>query len=238
MEARESNWLIQMVDDSHCTLDIKSPERVMDESKMEYSCCMLGLKELKVECQNNDFVTSGIRASRFKAMPKETKKNGASGSTVVDENQGQDDARQNTKKRDMSKDVVASLDKRVVGSETFMAELKTQVEGLEGLEFDFTSIRDDIRVAFNTLSVDLMCEIYDARDMFIDEIIKIRTEFGEEVSTLYQTIKDWQADVALCKRSLASGGGNTINHGLKFDVPKPSLFVGKREAKAVYDFLR
>ncbi|GJW62306.1 hypothetical protein Tco_0111641 [Tanacetum coccineum] len=192
MEARESNGLIQMVDDSHCTLDIKSPERAMDESKMEYSCCMLGLKE----------------ASRFKAMPKETKKNGACGSTVVDENQGRDDARQNTKKRDTSKDVVASLDKRVVGSETFMAD------------------------------VDLMREIHGVRDMFMDEITKIRTEFGEEVSTLYQTIEDWQADMALCKRSLASGGGNTINHGPKFDVPKPSLFVGKREAKAVDDFLR
>ncbi|GJY98196.1 hypothetical protein Tco_0515106, partial [Tanacetum coccineum] len=32
-------------------------------------------------------------------MAIETKKNGASGSTVIDENRGQDDARQNPKKR-------------------------------------------------------------------------------------------------------------------------------------------
>nr|GEZ59824.1 putative retrotransposon Gag domain, aspartic peptidase domain protein [Tanacetum cinerariifolium] len=64
------------------------------------------------------------------------------------------------------------------------------------------------------------------------EIAKIREEFGEEVSTLHQTIEDLQADVALCKRSLASGGGNA-NHGPKLDVPKPSPFMGKREARAI-----
>ncbi|GJW07148.1 hypothetical protein Tco_1569571 [Tanacetum coccineum] len=65
-------------------------------------------------------------------MAIETKKNAASGSTVIDENRGQDDVRQNPKKRGMSKDVVASLDQRVAGVETSMAELKSQVEGLEG----------------------------------------------------------------------------------------------------------
>nr|GEY17469.1 reverse transcriptase [Tanacetum cinerariifolium] len=57
-----------------------------------------------------------------------------------------------------------------------------------------------------------------------------------QVSTLHQTIEDLQADVALCKRSLASGGGNA-NHGPKLDVSKPSPFVGKREARAVDDLL-
>nr|GFA05099.1 putative retrotransposon Gag domain, nucleotide-binding alpha-beta plait domain protein [Tanacetum cinerariifolium] len=56
------------------------------------------------------------------------------------------------------------------------------------------------------------------------------------VSTLHQVIEDLQADMALCKRSLASGGGNT-NHGLNLDVPKPSPFVGKQKARAVEDFL-
>nr|GEY55075.1 hypothetical protein [Tanacetum cinerariifolium] len=144
--------------------------------------------------------------SRFEAMANETKKNGASGS-VVDENRGQDDARQHLKKRGTSKDVVASLDKRVAGVETSMAELKNQVEGLEGLGSDFES-----------------------------EIVKIQEKFGEEVSILHQTIEDLQANVALYKRSLASGGGNA-NHGPKLDVPKPSPFMGKQEARAVDDFL-
>ncbi|GKA79133.1 putative reverse transcriptase domain-containing protein [Tanacetum coccineum] len=179
---------------------------------------------------------SGRRASRFKAMANETEKNDASGSAVIDENRGRDDARQHPKKRGTSKDVVASLDKRVAGVETSMAELKTKVEGLEGLDSDFTSIREDFRVALNTLSGYLMHEIRGIRDMFMDEIAKIRKEFGEEVSTLHQTIEDLQADVALCKWSLASGGGNT-NYRPKLDVPKPSLFVEKREARAVDDFL-
>nr|GFA50864.1 hypothetical protein [Tanacetum cinerariifolium] len=180
-------------------------------------------------------MTSGIRASRFEAMANETEKNGASGS-IVDENQGRDDARQHPKKRGTSKDVVASLDKRVAGVETSMMELKNQVEGLESLGSDFKSMREDFRVAFNTLSGDLKREIHDLRDSFMGEIAKIREEFGEEVSTFHQTIEDLQADVALCKRSLASGGGNA-NQGPKLDVPKPSSFVGKREVRAVNDFL-
>nr|GEU42555.1 hypothetical protein [Tanacetum cinerariifolium] len=95
---------------------------------------------------------------------------------------------------------------------------------------------EDFRVALNTLIGDLMRKIHNVRDMFMDEIAKIRKEFGKEVSTLHQTIKGLQADVTLCKRSLAGGGGNT-NHGPKLDVPKLSLFVRKREAREVNDFL-
>ncbi|GJY14835.1 putative retrotransposon gag domain, nucleotide-binding alpha-beta plait domain protein [Tanacetum coccineum] len=170
------------------------------------------------------------KPGRFEAMAIEIEKNATSGSTVIDENRGRDDLRQNPKKRGTSKDVVASLDQRVAGVETSMAELKNQVEGLEGLNSDFTSMREDFRVALNTLSGDLKREIHDLRDSFMGEITKIREEFGDEVSTLHQVIEALQADMALCKRSLASGGGNT-NHGPKIDVPKPSPFVGKREAR-------
>ncbi|GJS97949.1 putative retrotransposon gag domain, aspartic peptidase domain protein [Tanacetum coccineum] len=163
-------------------------------------------------------------------------KNTASGSVVVDENRGCDDTRQQPKKRGTSKDVVASLDQREAGVETSMAGLKTQVEGLEGLDFDFTSMMEDFGVALNTLNGDLKREIHDLRDVFMGEITKIREDFGEEVSTLHQVIEELQADMALCKRSLASGGDNT-NHGPKLDIPKPSPFVGKREARAVDDFL-
>nr|GEW25571.1 hypothetical protein [Tanacetum cinerariifolium] len=169
-------------------------------------------------------------------MEIETEKNAASGSTVIDENKDRDDQRQNLKKRGTSKDGVASLDQRVAGVETSMAELKNQVEGMEGLDSDFAGMREDFLAAFNTLSGDLKREIHDIKDSFMGEIMKIREEFGEEVSILHQTIKDLQADMALCKRSLASRGGNS-NHGLKIDVPKPSKFVGKQKVRAVDDFL-
>ncbi|GKA97882.1 putative retrotransposon gag domain, aspartic peptidase domain protein [Tanacetum coccineum] len=117
-----------------------------------------------------------------------------------------------------------------------MTELKNQVEGLEGLDSDFTSVREDFRVALNTFSGDLKREIHDLRDSFMGEITKIREEFGDKVSTLHQVIEGLQANMALYKRSLASGGCNT-NHGPKIDVPKPSSFVGKREARLVDDFL-
>ncbi|GJY07330.1 hypothetical protein Tco_0374384 [Tanacetum coccineum] len=135
-------------------------------------------------------------------MAIKTEKNAASGSTVIDENRGRDDLRQNLKKRGTSKDVVASLDQRVTGVETSMAELKNHVKGLEGLDSDFTSMREDFRVALNTLSGDLKRKIHDLRDSFMGEITKIREDFGVEI-----------------------------------DVPKPSPFVEKQEARAVEDFL-
>ncbi|GJU98143.1 ATP-binding cassette subfamily C member 8 [Tanacetum coccineum] len=78
-------------------------------------------------------------------MTIETEKNDASKSLVIDENRGQDDLRHQPKKRGTSKEVMASLDQRVAGVETFMAELKNQVEGLESLDSDFTSMREDFR---------------------------------------------------------------------------------------------
>ncbi|GKA21079.1 hypothetical protein Tco_0701068 [Tanacetum coccineum] len=114
-------------------------------------------------------------------MAIEIEKNIASGSTVIDENTGRDDVRQNPKKRGTPKDVVESLDQIVTGVETSTAELKNQVEGLEGLDSNFMSKREDFRVALNTLSGDLKHEIHDLRVSFIGEITKILKEFGEEM---------------------------------------------------------
>nr|GEY05927.1 uncharacterized protein [Tanacetum cinerariifolium] len=155
--------------------------------------CLSKADLVETKCRTEDpfrdkFVTSGIRA-RFEAMAIEIEKNAASESTVIDENRGRDDLRQNPKKRGTSKDIVANLDQRVTGVETSMSYLKTQVKGLEGLTP--TSRR-----------------FVHGRDH------EDTGGFGEEVSTLHQTIEDLQADVALCKRSLASGGDNT-NHGVQ-----------------------
>nr|GFC10720.1 hypothetical protein CTI12_AA187700 [Tanacetum cinerariifolium] len=99
--------------------------------------CLSKADLVETNCRTEDpfrdkSVTSGIRA-RFEAMAIKIKKNAASGSTVIDENRGRDDLRQNPKKRGTSKDIMESLDQRVAGVETYMSYLKAQVEGLEGL---------------------------------------------------------------------------------------------------------
>ncbi|GKF03998.1 hypothetical protein Tco_0034666 [Tanacetum coccineum] len=48
-----------------------------------------------------------------------------------------------------------------------------------GLDSNFMSMREDFRVALNTLSGDLKREIHDLKDSFMGEITKIREEFGE-----------------------------------------------------------
>ena len=163
---------------------------------------------------------------------------GGGNDVVIDENRGREESRQGDKRsRGASRDTVASLAKRMEGVETSMTELKNQVEGLVGLDSEFRGMRDDFRVVINTLSGDLRREIHDLRDMFMGEITKLRKEVGEEISAIHQTIEGLQTDMVLCKRSMASGGGNTSNIASKLEVPKPSPFMGKREARAVDDFL-
>ncbi|GJV02092.1 hypothetical protein Tco_1335661 [Tanacetum coccineum] len=102
-------------------------------------------------------------------MANETEKNGASGSTVVDENRGQDDARQYPKKRGMSKDVVGSLDKRVAGVETSMAELKTQI--------------NDVQVLDNVVWVDPNKDVYGSEAktyVAVDSVVRNKFNVSDE----------------------------------------------------------
>ncbi|PWA81445.1 hypothetical protein CTI12_AA187700 [Artemisia annua] len=170
-------------------------------------------------------------------MANVTEKIGASGSAIIDERQGRDERRQDPKKRGTSKDVVSSLDTRLTGVETSVTELKDQVEGLEGLNSEFASMKEDFREVLNALSGDMKREIHDLKVMLMGEVKKLREEFGEEISNIRKTVEDLQADVVLCKRSMANGCGEASHHAPKMDVPKPSPFVGKREARAVDDFL-
>ncbi|GJS54545.1 hypothetical protein Tco_0627907 [Tanacetum coccineum] len=129
----------------------------------------VGRKSL-VETSSLQVVSERVDLRRWQTKPR---KKGTSESTVVDENWGRCNKRQDPKKTGSSKDVVASLDRRVAGVETTMAELKTQVEGLEGLDSDFTSMRKDFWVAINTLGGDLECKIHDLIDMFMGKITKL-----------------------------------------------------------------
>ncbi|GJV96723.1 putative retrotransposon gag domain, aspartic peptidase domain protein [Tanacetum coccineum] len=139
------------------------------------------------------------------------------------------------------RDTVASLAKRVVGVETSMSELKERVEEshqhLEELGSNFTELREDFKSALNILGGNLGREIHDLRGMLIGEIKRIRGEVEEEWRSLRRELKVLRADVSLCKRFMASGGGNTSNITPKVEVLKPSPFMGKRKARAVDDFV-
>ncbi|GKE18980.1 hypothetical protein Tco_1426557, partial [Tanacetum coccineum] len=108
-----------------------------------------------------------------------------------------------------SRDTVESLAKRVVDVETSMSDLKERVDvsrqHLEELGSDFSEMREDFKSALNGLG-----------------------------GNLGRGILDLSVDVSLCKRFMASGGGNTRNISQKVDVPKPSLFMGKRKAMEQY----
>ena len=113
-----------------------------------------------------------------------------------------------------------------------MEEINQHVEGLDS---DFADMRDDFKSAPNVLSGDLRNELHDLRGMFMSELAKFRVEV--EISTIHQHMEEIQTDVSLAKRVMASGNGNTSNNAPKVYFPKPSPFVGKREARAVDDFL-
>ncbi|GJR65638.1 hypothetical protein Tco_0011703 [Tanacetum coccineum] len=133
---------------------------------IEIKCC------IEDPCRDKS-VTSGIRASRLEAMANENEKIGASGSAIVDENRGRDDMRQNPKKRGTSKDVMASLDQRVTSVKTSMAELKNQVEGLEGLDSISTEYEEGLSISLTYSSWRLKRELPRLKRSFMGEIMTL-----------------------------------------------------------------
>ncbi|GJW10522.1 putative retrotransposon gag domain, aspartic peptidase domain protein [Tanacetum coccineum] len=120
-------------------------------------------------CRDNS-VTSGIRASRLKAMANEGDRNvGGESGIVVDENRCREESRQGDKRsRGASRDTIASLAKRMVGVETSMSELKERVEEshqhLEELGSYFVELREDFKSVFIILFVEKR------RDLFVENL--------------------------------------------------------------------
>ncbi|GJX43660.1 putative retrotransposon gag domain, aspartic peptidase domain protein [Tanacetum coccineum] len=102
---------------------------------------------------------------------------------------------------------------------------------------DFAKLREDFKSALNILGGNMSREIHDLRGMLMGETTRMRGEVEEEWRSLRRELEDLRADIALCKRFMASGGGLTSNITPKVEVPKPSPFMGKREARAVDDLL-
>nr|GEZ87970.1 DNA damage-inducible protein 1-like [Tanacetum cinerariifolium] len=142
-------------------------------------------------------------------------------------------------KRRTSKDVVASLDQRVAGVETSMAGLKTQVEGLEGLDSDFTSMKEDIRVALNTLNGDLKLEIHDLRDAFMEATINgVNVHALVDYDATHNFVAGDEAKQLGIDATKGSGTIKAVNslskaiHGLAKDV-----WAKIREWEGTIDFL-
>lgn len=169
-------------------------------------------------------------------MAKETNKKGESTSgTTQEENRGRDTTCSESKKdRGLSKDLWTSLDTRVVGVETSIAELKAQVEDSV---VDMTDLKEDFKSAIDVLRAELRGELHDLRDKFMGEVEKLQGDVEEEISAIHRSFKELETDVKVFKRFMASGGDTTGYDTPKVEVPKPSPFVGKREARAVDDFL-
>ncbi|KAF5806142.1 putative transcription factor interactor and regulator CCHC(Zn) family [Helianthus annuus] len=158
-----------------------------------------------------------------------------------EETRGRDDTRKGGRKnRDMSKDLVASLDKRVEDVETSIAEFKTQVEefkaevdifqtntneSLEQIGSELGELRDDIKLAMQVMQAEL-------KEMFMKELGQVQSNIESKFA---EKFKELQMELNICKQALANRGDTIITS--KTEVPKPSPFVGKREARAVDDFI-
>ncbi|XP_022007158.1 uncharacterized protein LOC110906293 [Helianthus annuus] len=140
----------------------------------------------------------------------------------------------------MSKDLVASLDKRVEDMQTSIAEFKSQVEefkaevdifqtntneSVEQVGGDFGELRDDIKLAMQVMQVEL-------KEMFMKELGQVQSNIESKFA---ETFNELQMELNICKQALANRGDTIISS--KSEVPKPYPFVGKREARAVEDFI-
>ena len=91
--------------------------------------------------------------------------------------------------------------------------------------------------AINKHGGDLCKDICDLQELLLSKVDKLCEKLQFKLSILTQRVEDVHADWALCKHAIVSGVGGSNIYAQKVEVPKPSTFVGKREARVVDDFL-
>ncbi|XP_021987301.1 uncharacterized protein LOC110883944 [Helianthus annuus] len=167
-----------------------------------------------------------------------------------DETRGREDTRKGERKtREMSKDLVASLDKRIEDVEISMAEYNNNVDALRA-EFDtfkehvtkslqqLESLSSDIDETKDTFKAAIAILRNEMKEMLMNEFGQLKTNVEKELASCHDSFKQMQTDLNILKQAVANGAGGTSNIvPKKVKVPQPTPFTGKREARAVDDFI-
>lgn len=120
------------------------------------------------------------------------------------------------KGRGKSKDMHISLNGRVTEPESSITELKAEVDKTHKVP------SDEFKATINVLGGDII-------KLVMNEIAKVRHEVKTEVSAIRKCLNDLEVCVGLLKKAVGT------RHMI--DVPGPTPFLGKREARAVDDFI-
>ncbi|KAK1430025.1 hypothetical protein QVD17_12474 [Tagetes erecta] len=164
----------------------------------------------------------------------------ASKLSATEENRGRGDTRKTKKERDLSKD--KTWEKRLGDLETGLVGMGTQVDiciqRLDALEADFTDLRIGLKAAVELLREEMKVLITDSiKDAIRDADTKLRRDIDELSRDMHRSLLGLESRVNDCSKAIVTTGGNVVNIGPRVEIPKPSPFVGKREARAVDDFI-
>ncbi|KAJ0894123.1 putative nucleotidyltransferase, Ribonuclease H [Helianthus annuus] len=160
---------------------------------------------------------------------------------AVDETRGRDETPHGGKKhRGASKD--KTLEKRVAELETAMTGLGAQVDGalqrLDEIDTSFSDLRDGLKAAMELFQAEFQAKVNEAIKEATDKAIyKLRKDMDDLSMDMHRSLLGLETKVNDCSRVVASTGSSFVSITPRIEVPKPTPFIGKREARAVDDFL-
>ena len=176
-------------------------------------------------------MTVGIRAKVTRRVTK-AKAAMANTSNLTEEllNKEREDARNTGRgRRDKSKDVVSSMEARVVRMETAVADIAMRLEEdvpsqatLEGMVED---LKGEMLGTLNSMADTLRQEFLRQLDQVFAELASFREE-----------MKEMKGDWALCKEA-AINRAHMVRGAPRIEAPRPKAFDGRRDAKELDTFL-
>ena len=92
------------------------------------------------------------------------------------------------------------------------------------------SLITDFKAAIEVLSNEMTVMIKDA-------ITEMHRDLDEKYADTHRRLLGLEAKISDCSKAVINAGGNFISFTPRIEVPKPTQFMGQREARSVDDFL-
>ncbi|GAA0170026.1 hypothetical protein LIER_24379 [Lithospermum erythrorhizon] len=132
------------------------------------------------------------------------------------------------RKRDKSRDILASLERKLTKLEIGLGETMEKVEDMGPSIGEMSDAVNGVRVG-----------VEDLREEFLGLINRLRSELREEVAHLREEVTkrvdDISGEVTLCKAAIA--GGAVAKELPRTKAHEPLKYGGKRDSKELDEFL-
>ena len=76
-----------------------------------------------------------------------------------------------------------------------------------------------------------------AKDAIKEAVNKLQKDMDDQSADTHRSLLGLEAKINACNKAIVTTSGSIVSFAPRVEVPKPTPFEGKREARAVDDFL-